>query len=55
MIGRDYWHSQAQQGRLLTGVEKEWADDYATSLTRSEKHSHHLREAASTGAIKTRF
>lgn len=48
-VGRDYWHSQAQQGRLLTGVEKEWADDYATSLARSEKHSHHLREGARLG------
>jgi hypothetical protein len=48
-VGSDYWHSQAQQGRLLTGVEKEWADDYVTSLARSEKHAHHLREAARLG------
>jgi TPR repeat protein len=48
-VGSDYWHSQAQKGRLLTGVEKEWADDYATNLARSEKHAHHLREAARLG------
>ena len=48
-VGSDYWHSQAQQGRFLTGVEKEWADDYATNLARSEKHAHHLREAARLG------
>ncbi len=48
-VGSDYWHSQAQQGRLLTGVDNEWADDYATSLARSEKHAHHLREAARLG------
>lgn len=48
-VGSDYWHSQAKQGRFLTGVEKEWADDYATNLARSEKHAHHLREAARLG------
>jgi hypothetical protein len=48
-VGSDYWHSQAQQGRLLTGVEKEWADDYVTNLARSEKNAHHLREAARLG------
>ncbi len=48
-VGRDYWHSQAQQGRLLTGVEKEWADEYATNLARSEKSARHLREAARLG------
>jgi hypothetical protein len=48
-VGSDYWHSQAQKGRLLTGVEKEWADGYAAHLARSEKHAHHLREAARLG------
>lgn len=48
-VGSDYWYSQAQQGRFLTSVEKEWADDYATNLARSEKYAHHLREAARLG------
>lgn len=48
-VGSDYWHSQAQQGRFLTSVEKEWANDHATNLARSEKYAHHLREAARLG------
>jgi len=27
--GSEYWYSQEQQGRTLTGVEKEWADEHA--------------------------
>ncbi len=47
--GSAYWHSQGQQGRVLTGVEKEWAEAYKTRLTRSEKYSRHLREAGRLG------
>lgn len=34
-----------QQGRVLTGVENEWADEYARLLEKSEKYTFHLREA----------
>lgn len=47
--GSSYWHSQAQQGRVLTGVEKEWVDAHATRLTQAEKHARHLREAGRLG------
>jgi TPR repeat protein len=47
--GSSYWHSQAQQGRVLTGVEKEWADAYAAQLTRADKYVSHLREAGRLG------
>lgn len=47
--GRSYWHSQAQQGRVLTGVEKEWADAHAARLTKAEKYARHLREAGRLG------
>jgi hypothetical protein len=47
--GSDYWHSQANQGRILTGVEKEWADAHAAHLDKVAKHAHHLREAARLG------
>lgn len=47
--GSSYWHSQAQQGRVLSGVEKEWADTYAARLTQAEKHARHLREAGRLG------
>ncbi|SPK72688.1 conserved protein of unknown function [Cupriavidus taiwanensis] len=48
-VGSDYWYSQAQQGQVLTGVEKEWADAYAARLERDRKYTHHLREAAKLG------
>jgi TPR repeat protein len=47
--GSSYWHSQAQQGRVLTGVEKEWADAYAGRLIQAERYSRHLREAGRLG------
>jgi len=43
--GGDYWYNEERNGRVLTGVEKEWADDYAAMLTGSEKYDHHLRAA----------
>ncbi|WP_409420107.1 hypothetical protein ABHF91_09740 [Pseudaeromonas sp. ZJS20] len=48
-VGSDYWYRQAQDGRELTGVEKEWADAYAAKLAQDEKFMHHLREAANQG------
>lgn len=48
-VGSSYWHTQAQQGRVLTGVEKEWADGYAKQLADAEKYARHLREAARLG------
>jgi hypothetical protein len=47
--GSEYWYSQEQQGRALTGVEKEWADAHARHLEESEKHAFHLREAGRLG------
>lgn len=47
--GSSYWHSQEQQGRALTGVEKEWADAHATRLTHAEKYANHLSEAGRLG------
>ena len=47
--GSSYWHSQGQQGRLLIGVEKEWAEAYEAGLTRTEKYLRHLREAGRLG------
>jgi hypothetical protein len=43
--GSDYWYNEERNGRVLTGVEKEWADEYAAMQTRSEKYEHHLRAA----------
>lgn len=47
--GSSYWYSQGQQGRVLTGVEKEWAEAYEARLTRTEKYLRHLREAGQLG------
>ncbi len=44
-----YWHSQAQQGRVLTGVQIEWAEAYAKQRADAEKYALHLRAAASLG------
>lgn len=47
--GSAYWHSKGQQGRVLTGVEKEWAEAYEDGLTRTEKYVRHLRAAGRLG------
>jgi hypothetical protein len=48
-VGSEYWYSQAQEGRVLSGVDKEWADAYSAHLARVEKYSRHLQEAARLG------
>lgn len=48
-IGGDYWYQQAQSGRVLTGVEKEWADSHAARLDREQLFSRYLQEAARLG------
>lgn len=50
--GNSYWYSQGQQGRVLTGVEKEWAETYENRLTQAEKYTHHLREAGRLGNVQ---
>lgn len=47
--GSDYWYNEERNGRVLTGIEKEWADEYAAMQTRSEKYEHHLRAAGALG------
>jgi hypothetical protein len=47
--GSSYWHSQGQQGRVLSGVEREWAEAHAAQLTKAEKYTRHLREAGRLG------
>lgn len=44
-----YWHTQEQQGRVLTGVEKEWAIAHAARLAQEDKYACHLREAGRLG------
>ena len=48
-VGCDYWYQQAQGGRELTGVEKEWADEYEARHTRKQLFERHLKEAARLG------
>lgn len=47
--GSPYWYEQRQQGRVLTGVEEEWAEAHAFQLACAEKYAHHLREAGRLG------
>ena len=48
-VGSEYWHAQAQNGRVLTGVEKEWAEAHAAHLVKAENYIRHLQEAAKLG------
>ncbi|MBL8448713.1 MAG: hypothetical protein JNM32_02185 [Dechloromonas sp.] len=47
--GSEFWYNEGRKGRVLTGVEKEWADAYAASLINAEKYEHHLRAAGALG------
>ncbi|QKX16903.1 hypothetical protein [Microbulbifer sp. YPW1] len=44
-MGSSYWFEQAQSGRILVGVEKEWAEAYEARLNQTKKYEYHLREA----------
>lgn len=48
-VGRGYWFEQEAAGAALSGVQKEWADEYSEELASAELHEHHLREAARLG------
>jgi TPR repeat protein len=48
-VGGGYWYAQAKSGRILSGVEKEWADAHATRLVNEQTFVRHLREAAKLG------
>ena len=48
-VGSEYWYNQGQCGRVLSDVEKEWADAYSAHLARAERHAYYLREAARLG------
>ncbi len=47
--GSEHWYLQAKAGRILTGIEKEWADAYEAHVATSQKYVHHLRAAAALG------
>jgi hypothetical protein len=47
--GSEYWYTQEQQGRVLIGVEKEWADQYIQSINNAQRFEFHLREAGRLG------
>jgi hypothetical protein len=49
-ISTDYWYKQMQSGRVLSGVEKEFALAYQDQLTTEKKYEFHLREAARFGS-----
>ena len=48
-VGADYWYNQEKNGQILTGVEKEWADEYQNKMDNDEKYEFHLREAGRLG------
>ena len=54
-VGIDYWYNQEKQGRMLTGVEKEWADQFARKIANEEKYEFHLREAGRLGNEQALF
>ena len=48
-VGSGYWYAQEMSGRVLSGVEKEWADAHAARMANEEKSVRHLRVAAKLG------
>lgn len=48
----DYWYKQEQQGHVLTGATKEWADIYKKGLDKAKKYAFHLKEAARLGSTE---
>ncbi|RTL02024.1 MAG: hypothetical protein EKK65_05915 [Lysobacterales bacterium] len=47
--GADYWYRQAQAGRVLSGFQKQFADEYEKALLNRALYEKHLREAARLG------
>jgi hypothetical protein len=48
-IGSDYWYTQMQAGRQLSGIERTWALEYQDQLANGNKYEFYLRKAASLG------
>ena len=48
-VSNDYWYKQMQSGRMLIGIEKEFALTYQRQLSSDNKYHYHLREAARLG------
>lgn len=44
-----YWYERQQNGEVLTGVEKEWADGYASRRTARRSAEQHLAAAGELG------
>jgi hypothetical protein len=48
-VGADYWYNEAKRGRILSGIELEWANAHAARLARKASYEQHLREAGRLG------
>lgn len=48
-VGSNYWYNEAKKGRVLMGIEKEWADAHAARLEHGQKYEQHLRKAGELG------
>lgn len=53
--GIDYWYNEEKRGRVLTGIEKEWADRFAQIMDSDAKYEFHLREAGRLGNEQALF
>ena len=53
--GSEYWYSMMKQGRVLDGVELEWALAYKEGQGRAERQAFHVAEAARLGHPKARL
>jgi hypothetical protein len=47
--GMGYWYNEEMNGRVLVGVQKEFADEYAEMMAKEAKYEFHLREAGRLG------
>lgn len=48
-VGSGYWHQQAQAGRMLSSIERDFADAHVARIARADRYLNHLREAARLG------
>ena len=50
--GSAYWYERAKSGWILSGVEKEWADAHALTLSQAEKHEQHCGKLPAWGILR---
>ncbi|WP_417316286.1 hypothetical protein [Cycloclasticus pugetii] len=53
--GSEYWHSQLQQGKELSGIELKWAEAYSKNIVNAQREAFHFQEAVRLGSVDARL